>query len=869
MELKTYQKQVIADLSRYMALLDEAKDSSQAFKLFWEEKGIPVGLGGVPAYQHILPGIPTICLKVPTGGGKTFLACHAIKPVFDQLPPTKTRAVVWLVPSDAILTQTLAALRNPYHPYRQRINADFSSRVEVYTKEELLNGQNFNMTAISEQLSVMVLSYDSFRGKKEALKAKQENSNLAPIAKALGTPDFPVEDADETALIQVINQLSPLVIVDESHHARSKLSKEMLQNFNPCFVLDLTATPTKESNILCYVDAVQLKKESMVKLPVIVYNRKSQQDVLADAIDLRNHLEQLAKIEEKNSQLYIRPIVLFQAQPKISEDSTTFENLRDKLIEAGIPAEQIAIKTAKIDELKNKNLLRSDCPIRYIITINALREGWDCPFAYILASLANRTSKIEVEQIVGRILRQPYTRKHSQPPLNLSYVLTNSNDFKSTLDNIVVGLNGAGFSEKDYRLAEELALPKVQENAKWQQPELKPEPDEFAEIDTYALKEKVQAWQYDGKTVAEQNTAVDKMLDTAVKEQENFESYLQNSGNTDLNVPQEIKEKMSYFGIQPQFAEEVSKIRLPQFFIKRPPNIFEEEITVPLKKESLSKTFSLKGQPYLIDFSKADDEMTRIDIDEQSGSTPKVFKMSEKEQLYIKQYLSDQSPEKRIKTCKAIIQNQVGKIDQVDDKELRNYVNLVVEQMDNDTLSALEKAPQAFANRIKKYIEDLLEKHYEKEFNRLIETGEITCQPNWDFPEKIAPLHYTKAYGKSLYQAEETVNNFEHSLILELTSLPNVKWWHRNLARTGFCINGFINHYPDFIVRTSSGKILLVETKGDHLNNEENRKKLLLSRRWQDKAGDNYRYYMVFQNKAPEMDGAKNISDFLNLLKDL
>ena len=447
--------------------------------------------------------------------------------------------------------------------------------------------------------------------------------------------------------------------------------------------------------------------------------------------------------------------------------------------------------------------------------------------------------------------------------------MTNSNDFKSTLDNIVVGLNGAGFSEKDYRLAEELALPKVQENAKWHQPELKPEPDEFAEIDTYALKEKVQAWQYDGKTVAEQNTAVDKMLDTAVKEQENFESYLQNSGNTDLNVPQEIKEKMSYFGIQPQFAEEVSKIRLPQFFIKRPPNIFEEEITVPLKKESLSKTFSLKGQPYLIDFSKADDEMTRIDIDEQSGSTPKVFKMSEKEQLYIKQYLSDQSPEKRIKTCKAIIQNQVGKIDQVDDKELRNYVNLVVEQMDNDTLSALEKAPQAFANRIKKYIEDLLEKHYEKEFNRLIETGEITCQPNWDFPEKIAPLHYTKAYGKSLYQAEETVNNFEHSLILELTSLPNVKWWHRNLARTGFCINGFINHYPDFIVRTSSGKILLVETKGDHLNNEENRKKLLLSRRWQDKAGDNYRYYMVFQNKAPEMDGAKNISDFLNLLKDL
>ena len=179
----------------------------------------------------------------------------------------------------------------------------------------------------------MVLSYDSFRGRNEALKARQENSNLAPMAKALGIPDFPVEGADETALIQIINQLSPLVIVDESHHARSKLSKEMLQNFNPCFVLDLTATPAKESNIISYVDAIQLKRENMVKLPVIVYNRKSQQDVLADAIDLRNHLEQFALKEQETSNSYIRPLVLFQAQPKGKEDNTTFEKLRDKLVD--------------------------------------------------------------------------------------------------------------------------------------------------------------------------------------------------------------------------------------------------------------------------------------------------------------------------------------------------------------------------------------------------------------------------------------------------------------------------------------------------------------------------------------------------------
>ena len=247
MELKSYQKKVIADLTRYLELLNETKSDAAAFRLFWQEKSAPaLGL-----YQNVIPGVPNLCFKVPTGGGKTFIACNAVRPIFDALPATKTKAVVWLVPSDAILTQTAKALKDTSHPYRQKIDVDFGGRVEVYTKQELLNGQNFNPTAVTEQLSVMVLSYDSFRGRgKEVLKAYQENSNLAEFAKVLGKPDSPIEKADETALFQIINQLNPLVIVDESHHARSELSLEMLENFNPCFVLDLTATPKKESNII-------------------------------------------------------------------------------------------------------------------------------------------------------------------------------------------------------------------------------------------------------------------------------------------------------------------------------------------------------------------------------------------------------------------------------------------------------------------------------------------------------------------------------------------------------------------------------------------------------------------------------------------
>lgn len=872
MELKTYQKKVIADLSRFMELLNQVMTTKGAYRAFWEEKGVPVGFGGVKPYQDILLGVPNLCFKVPTGGGKTFLACNAVRPIFDGLPDMKMKAVVWLVPSDAILSQTLAALRDPSHPYRIRLNADFGSRVEVYTKEQLLNGQNFNITTVSEQLSVMVLSYDSFRGRKEQLKAKQENSNLAAMAEALGTPVSPVEDADETALLQVINQLSPLVIVDESHHARSSLSKEMLQNFNPCFVLDLTATPTEESNILCYVDAVQLKRENMVKLPVIVYNRNSQQEVMADAIDLRNRLEQYAQTERENSGAYIRPIVLFQAQPKGKEVSTTFEKLRDKLVNAGIPAEEIAIKTADVNELKNVDLLSPACPIRYIITVNALKEGWDCPFAYILASLANKTSQVDVEQIVGRVLRQPHARRHGQAALNMSYVLTSSNDFRTTLDKIVNGLYKAGYSDKDYRVGEAPAAPTPQ--SVYQQEELpdvpevnspeQDEPEEFLGFDSGELSRDLQARSGASATVA------DAMLSSAEKEQRAFESAM-DSGADGLfaNIPTEVRDSMSSFHMNAEFADEAGQLRLPQFFLRVEPNIFADSGFDLLEKEDLARDFTLKGKPYQIDFDRADDEMVRIDINDDEGSTPKVFKMSDTDQRYIKSQFSKQSPESRVRTCKAIIHKQLSKMDMVDDRELQEYIDRIVEDMDKDTLSALEKSPQGFALRIKRYIEGLLETHYEKQFNDWVESGEIVCRPSYTLSPAIAPLHATSTYGLSLYQGEEEVNGFEADMVLAFTGLPNVKWWHRNMSRKGFAINGFVNHYPDFIVMTKSGKIVLIETKGDHLDNEANRKKLELSRTWQSLAGEQFRYYMVFQQTAPDLKGAYTFDGFKDILKKL
>ena len=163
MELKKFQKQVISDLNRYCELLNSTNSVVKAYNDFWLEKGVRVGFEAVPTYNNTIANTPHVCFKVPTGGGKTFLACNSLKTIFGNLPSKKAKVVVWLVPSDAILTQTLKNLSNPEHSYRQKIETDFNGRVQVYSKQQVLDGQQFNPTTVNEQLSIVVMSFDSFR----------------------------------------------------------------------------------------------------------------------------------------------------------------------------------------------------------------------------------------------------------------------------------------------------------------------------------------------------------------------------------------------------------------------------------------------------------------------------------------------------------------------------------------------------------------------------------------------------------------------------------------------------------------------------------------------------------------------------------
>ncbi len=586
MELKDYQADVLTDLSKYLETLLECKGHlPNAFAKYWKDRGVLN-----QAYKNNIKEVPHVCVKVPTAGGKTFIAVNALDRIFSafaEYNPTRPKFVVWLVPSLTILEQTVKNLSNIDHPYRQRLNDLFNGRVQIYQKADVLQGAGFNADTVKEQLSVVVMSFDSLKAtNKENRKAFQENGYLASFLNDDSEVVEPLEGTDPSALINVMRGLKPVVVVDESHNAESTLSVDMLRNLNPSFIFDLTATPRDNSNIISYVDALRLKKQNMVKLPVIVANQRSQEDVIMAALNMRRQLEEFAKKSEEKGGGYIRPIVLFQAEPKNKDDTTTFEKVREILLELNIPKEHIAIKTANINELKNVDLMSRNCQVRYIITVNALKEGWDCPFAYVLATLANKSSVVDVTQILGRVLRMPYTRKHSIELLNLSYVFTSSSHFQNTLSQVVEGLNKAGFSKRDYRefdlsavepeptptptpdqkefdLTAQTGEEKPAETGDGQDLEiekskLNPDWEQQAVEQAASATNGTQTASTDGDT-----TGVEAIKNQAVEQAKEFEE--QANATSGEAVPEELKKDMNEHKMKPIFEELAKALQLPQF----------------------------------------------------------------------------------------------------------------------------------------------------------------------------------------------------------------------------------------------------------------------------------------------------------------
>ena len=909
MELKSYQQEVINDLNEYLDKVNEVGKYDDAFNQFWENKVgryDPANNKGMQPYKNILNNSPHVCIKVPTAGGKTFIGLNALDSIFQHYN-SQAKVVIWLVPWSNLLEQTYKNLTDNEHPYRKKLNQLFNHRVEVYLKEDGLQGANFNPATVQTNLTIFVMSFASLRARnKDDRKVYQENGYLMPFKDTFdGTHNLP--DIDDTALINIIRNLKPVVVVDESHNAESDLSVEMLNNLNPSFILDLTATPKKNSNIISFVPAYRLKQENMVKLPVIVYNCDNSNEVIENALHLQQSLEIEALEEERQGGRYIRPIVLFQAQPINAKDTTTFEDIKKKLIAVGIPDEQIKIKTANINEIKNIDLMSRDCPVRYIITINALKEGWDCPFAYILATLANKSSNVDVEQILGRVLRQPYVTQHTQRSLNVSYVLTSSSMFQNTLQNIVNALQASGFNKNDYRAKNiteitdsqlKPVLPQEQVSL-FDTPEssienINEQPTDTDSIDyqkihyhpvqiadnpvvsesssTYHLPQSVannEHLQRINKMVDEQSQAFDQYADSM--NDANISS--ENLYSQKATAYEDVGITMNTTSMLAEHQDIAQKLSLPQFFLADTDfgGLFEDESDNLLNRNDLLVEFNLSKESVNIDFDQISQDIYQVDIEENDGDTTAKYGKIDNSilsQRFINAILAS-SNESQIRDITAQIMKKIGDMYPITDPQIKSYVGRIIEELtESQRRDILKNAPQ-YTKKIRENIDRLSKVYAKNKFSEDIKSRQITVKPNWYFsatlPIKDNP---SNAIEKRLYETESGMNNLEQDVILKIASMPNVIFWHKNLVKgTGFALNGFINHYPDFIIYTNKGTIILLETKGDDRSNPDTEDKIVLGEQWERLAGSNYRYFMVFDKMR--MDGAYTVDGALKVISKL
>jgi type III restriction enzyme len=853
LSLKKYQKEALAALEAFFVAARGAKLEADVVAAFDAARARALGEAAPRAPYRPLsreePTIPQVCIRIPTGGGKTLLAAHAIEIAARQYVGTNAPLALWLVPSNTIRTQTLEALKLPGHPYREALLAHYpADRLTVIdiAECEQLRAQDFGNRAIVAVGTIQTLRVDNTASRdvyayKEAFEPHFANILDAPWLERIQEKDLEAQPylgrADvgklKRSFANLLAHYRPVVVVDEAHNVRSDLSFEVFRRIRPACLIEWTATPARDQNVLYHVSAQELKAESMIKLPIVLSPHPNWKEAVRDAVLAR---ERLAK-EAINEADYVRPIVLFQADAR--DGDVPVETLKAFLKdELHIDEARIAVATGSQRGLDGLDLFEKTCRVEFVITVEALKEGWDCSFAYVFCTVQNVRSAKDMEQLLGRVLRLPYAQRRSGAALNRAYAQVCSPNTAAVANQLADRLVAMGFEEME---AVQAVQARLDEDLFGEGPPAPPEaksvfmlPDAAAKALAAAAPAAVIVERTEGGTQVTvrgvlPQAAMDAALAAAPKrEREAAEKELQRH-QTRAHAAAAPSQRGERFVPVPQLC-----IPMQQEIALVEPDLVNE-----LARFSLAgKPCDLPGfakeadeKPYLIDVDQGhlkirqDDGQHGLDID------------SSREGIRREDVIREL--DRRVRRGNLLQADMIAWLGRVVD-------GLAVRGIE---LTYMARHLNRFADTVVKRLERLEQEGRNRAFQEALFAGsakpclserfEFRFDPNvyparWFFTGRY---QFKKHFYPQPGELKPEIEREETACAIHIDELDEVTFWVRNLERqpdASFWLPTSTDRfYPDFVAQLSDGRIFVVEYKGAvYMSNDDTKEKRTIGEVW-------------------------------------
>jgi type III restriction enzyme len=849
--LKKFQEATLAKLKEYLEAARLSGDPETAF-----HQTVKPPDGRLPLYRKVpdLESIPYVCLRLPTGGGKTIVGAYSIRVAAQSYIEKDYPVVLWLVPSNSIRTQTAQALKNNAHPYRMALDEAFDGRVRVFEISEI---ENIRPQDMREAVCVVVGTIQSLRvtstegrdvyAHKEALedhftKLNTNLPGLERIESGAGSGKVKYSFAN----LMMVHQ--PLVIMDEAHNARTSLTFDTLKRLSPSAIIELTATPDTDprtgSNVLYRVSASELKAEEMIKLPIVLTVHQSNwEEAIGDACRTRKRLAELATGEPD----YIRPILLIQAENK--DKPANVEAVKQYLLDSErLTDEQIAIVTGDQRDLDKINLFDPACKIEAVITVQALKEGWDCSFAYVFCSTANIGSSRDVEQLLGRVLRMPYAKRRKAAELNKAYAHVSSPNFLEAakqLETCMIEKMGFEEAEAEQYLEVQQKLPDLplflQQNPLRLTVAEPLKMEGLTEIERQSIVVKSGTpGRIEIEVHGQLTPEIQKAALAAVPEAERAE--------TERKITRYIAEQEAH--LAPALRGE--RLEVPRLCVR-----YEGEL-LPFDKELVLDAASWDLSQCAVDLSdfRFNDTSKTFEFDVQGSKVVYAFKGEQ--QLDLNLLAGDWTETDLIRWL---------------DKELRQpdvrqesslgWLRLCVHQLlgrKGFDLALLVRAKFILARKLAEKRDECRTVAYNAGYQEMLFGPNAAPETSFDFSFQYDPNVYPakwlysgrNSFPKHFYpmvgELESSGEEFDCAMALDAQS--GLKSWVRNLALqpdSSFWLQTSTDRfYPDFVAELLDGRVLVVEYKGkDYVSNDDSKEKKLLGEVWAGKSNGRALFLMA------------------------